>query len=74
MTDFNAAGGRAFGSGWVFVAVIPDGRLAIEAWPNQDSPLIGQQVRSCLAMTSGNTPITLSTRTATPITRRHGGA
>jgi superoxide dismutase, Fe-Mn family len=40
MTDFNAAGGRVFGSGWVFVTVTPDGRLAIETRPNQDSPLM----------------------------------
>jgi Fe-Mn family superoxide dismutase len=40
MTDFNAAGGRVFGSGWVFVTVTPDGKLAIETRPNQDSPLM----------------------------------
>ena len=28
-TDFNAAGGRVFGSGWVFVTVAKDGKLAI---------------------------------------------
>jgi superoxide dismutase, Fe-Mn family len=40
MTDFNAAGGRVFGSGWVFVTVTPQGQLAIETRPNQDSPLM----------------------------------
>ena len=32
-TDFNAAGGRVFGSGWVFVTVAKDGKLAIETRP-----------------------------------------
>lgn len=39
-TDFNAAGGRVFGSGWVFVIVSKDGKLSIESRPNQDSPLM----------------------------------
>jgi len=39
-TDFNAAGGRQFGSGWVFVTVTRDGKLAIETRPNQDTPLM----------------------------------
>ncbi|MBI5132872.1 MAG: superoxide dismutase [Rhodopseudomonas palustris] len=39
-TDFNAAGGKQFGSGWVFVTVSKDGKLAIEARPNQDTPLM----------------------------------
>jgi Fe-Mn family superoxide dismutase len=38
--DFNAAGGRVFGSGWVFVLVSRDGKLALETRPNQDSPLM----------------------------------
>jgi superoxide dismutase, Fe-Mn family len=38
--DFNTAGTRVFGSGWVFVTVTPDGKLAIEAKPNQDTPLL----------------------------------
>ncbi|MCR6733800.1 MAG: superoxide dismutase [Afipia sp.] len=37
---FNAAGGRQFGSGWVFVVVDRSGKLAIETRPNQDSPLM----------------------------------
>lgn len=37
-TDFNAAGGRQFGSGWVFVTVDKSGKLAIETRPNQDNP------------------------------------
>ena len=43
--DFNAAGGRVFGSGWVFVTVAPDGKLALVTKPNQDTPLMdGQRV------------------------------
>jgi superoxide dismutase, Fe-Mn family len=39
-TDFDASGGRVFGSGWVFVMVTKDGKLAIETRPNQDSPIM----------------------------------
>ncbi|MBR0671739.1 superoxide dismutase [Neoroseomonas soli] len=39
-TDFNTAGTRVFGSGWVFVAVTPAGNLSIVSKPNQDSPLM----------------------------------
>ena len=38
--DFNTAGTRVFGSGWVFVTVTPEGTLAIETKPNQDTPLM----------------------------------
>src|SRR5204863_9189507 len=38
--DFDAAGLRVFGSGWVFVIVTREGKLAIETRPNQDSPLM----------------------------------
>ena len=38
--DFNAAGLRVFGSGWVFVTVARDGKLALETKPNQDTPLM----------------------------------
>ena len=38
--DFNGAGGRVFGSGWVFVTVDKDGKLAIETRPNQDNPMM----------------------------------
>jgi superoxide dismutase, Fe-Mn family len=38
--DFNAAGGRVFGSGWVFVTVTREGKLALETKPNQDTPLM----------------------------------
>jgi Fe-Mn family superoxide dismutase len=38
--DFNAAGTRVFGSGWVFVTATKEGNLAIETRPNQDTPLM----------------------------------
>ena len=38
--DFNAAGGRVFGSGWVAVVVSRDGKLTLETRPNQDSVLM----------------------------------
>ena len=37
---FNGAGGRVFGSGWVFVTVTKDGKLAVESKPNQDTPIM----------------------------------
>jgi superoxide dismutase, Fe-Mn family len=43
--DFNAAGGRVFGSGWVFITVTREGKLALTTKPNQDTPIMdGQQV------------------------------
>jgi Fe-Mn family superoxide dismutase len=39
-TDFNGAGARVFGSGWVFVTVGRDGKLALTSRPNQDTPLM----------------------------------
>ncbi|ONG50981.1 superoxide dismutase [Pseudoroseomonas deserti] len=39
-TDFNGAGARVFGSGWVFVTVDQAGKLAIASRPNQDTPLM----------------------------------
>jgi Fe-Mn family superoxide dismutase len=38
--DFNTAGARLFGSGWVFVTVSTEGNLGIETRPNQDTPLM----------------------------------
>ena len=37
---FNAAGLKQFGSGWAFITVAADGKLAIVAKPNQDTPLM----------------------------------
>lgn len=42
--DFNGAGGRVFGSGWVFVTVTKDGKLAMVSKPGQDSPLMDGQM------------------------------
>jgi superoxide dismutase, Fe-Mn family len=39
-SDFNATGGRVFGSGWVFVTVDRTGKLALTSRPNQDTPLL----------------------------------
>jgi superoxide dismutase, Fe-Mn family len=38
--QFNTAGGKVFGSGWVFVTVDKDGKLALVSKPNQDTPLM----------------------------------
>jgi superoxide dismutase, Fe-Mn family len=37
---FNGAGAKVFGSGWVFVVVDNDGKLALTSKPNQDTPLM----------------------------------
>ena len=41
-TQFNDAGAKLFGSGWVFV-VMDGGKLKIQPMPNQDSPLMNKQ-------------------------------
>jgi Fe-Mn family superoxide dismutase len=38
--EFNAAGSKVFGSGWVFVAVDRGGKLSLVTKPNQDTPLM----------------------------------
>jgi Fe-Mn family superoxide dismutase len=38
--DFNTAGTKVFGSGWVFVTVDKTGKLALVSKPNQDTPLM----------------------------------
>jgi superoxide dismutase, Fe-Mn family len=38
--QFNTAGARVFGSGWVFVTADIDGKLSIVSKPNQDTPLL----------------------------------
>jgi Fe-Mn family superoxide dismutase len=44
-SDFNTAGEKQFGSGWIFVTVDRSGKLALTAKPNQDTPLMdGQRV------------------------------
>jgi Fe-Mn family superoxide dismutase len=42
--DFEAGGLRVFGSGWVFVTVAADGKLAIVTKPGQDNPLMDKQM------------------------------
>jgi len=42
--QFNGAGARVFGSGWVFVTVARDGKLALVSKPNQDTPLMDRQM------------------------------
>lgn len=39
-TAFRDAGIKRFGSGWAWLIVGPDGRLAITSTPNQDNPLM----------------------------------
>jgi len=39
---FNEAGTKQFGSGWVFVTADTEGKLAIVAQPNQDTPLFNR--------------------------------
>ena len=43
-SEFNAAGGRVFGSGWVFVTVDKGGKLALVPKPNQDTPIMDGQM------------------------------
>ncbi len=38
--QFNTAGTKVFGSGWVFVTVDKSGKLALAPKPNQDTPLM----------------------------------
>ena len=38
--DFDKAATRVFGSGWAMVLVDPEGKLALDSRPNQDSPLM----------------------------------
>ena len=38
--DFTNAGATRFGSGWAWIVLKADGRLAVTSTPNQDSPLM----------------------------------
>jgi Fe-Mn family superoxide dismutase len=38
--DFSQAGATRFGSGWAWLCVKPDGKLAVCSTPNQDNPLM----------------------------------
>lgn len=39
-TKFNEAATSRFGSGWAWLIVTPDGKLAVTSTPNQDNPLM----------------------------------
>lgn len=41
--QFDEAASKVFGSGWAWLVVTPDKKLAIESTPNQDSPLMKGQ-------------------------------
>jgi superoxide dismutase, Fe-Mn family len=70
--DFNAAGLRVFGSGWVFISVARDGKLASRPSPTRTPPWPTASA-CCSATTYGSMPITSATRTGAPTTSRHGG-
>ena len=42
--DFAKAGATRFGSGWAWLVVTPDKKLAVGSTANQDSPLMGKAV------------------------------
>ncbi|RME71733.1 MAG: superoxide dismutase [Mn] [Verrucomicrobia bacterium] len=41
---FAKAGATRFGSGWAWLVVTPDGKLAVGSTANQDSPLMGAEI------------------------------
>ena len=50
---FGEAGTKRFGSGWAWLIVKPDGKLAVTSTPNQDNPLM----KGIVADTDLGTPI-----------------
>jgi superoxide dismutase, Fe-Mn family len=70
--QFNTAGTRVFGSGWVFVTVAPGGKLAIVPSPTRTLPCWTGR-RCCSGTTSGSMRITSPTRTGAQTTSRPGG-
>ena len=60
---FNAAAANRFGSGWAWLVVSPEGKLAVGSTANQDSPLMGRRSPASpgfrsWAWTCGSTPTT----------------
>jgi len=49
---FAAAATTRFGSGWAWLCLMPDSKLAICSTPNQDNPLMGDKIAGC-----GGTPL-----------------
>jgi superoxide dismutase, Fe-Mn family len=45
--DFAKAGATRFGSGWAWLVVTADKKLAVGSTANQDSPLMGKAVAGC---------------------------
>ena len=44
--EFAKAGATRFGSGWAWL-VVKDGQLAVCSTPNQDTPLMGEEIAGC---------------------------
>ncbi len=44
--EFANAGATQFGSGWAWL-VVKDGKLAVCSTPNQDTPLMGEEIAGC---------------------------
>lgn len=47
-SKFNAAAAGRFGSGWAWVVIKSDGKLAVTSTPNQDNPLVRQRLATVL--------------------------